>query len=174
MVEEEDGRGESGAGWVEKLGNTGTFCSHGCCGSYFGDGRTPVSAARGVLGTDYNNRDYTIVAGGSAEVSWQRLVGTGLGAALGAIVASQFEPHVLVFGASVFFLGLICPLALADRSAYRFGGIALAIVLLIPRTGPAWEIAFHRFAEVSIGIGVALLLTLIWPEREDTPLAGQV
>jgi hypothetical protein len=79
-----------------------------------------------------------------------------------------------VFGASVFMLGLLCPLALADRSAYRFAGITLAIVLLIPRVGPAWEIAFHRFAEVCIGIGVALTLTLIWPEREDTPLAEKI
>ena len=29
-----------------------------------------------------------------------------------------------------------------------FGGVALAIVLLVPRTGPAWQIAFHRFVEV--------------------------
>jgi uncharacterized membrane protein YccC len=112
--------------------------------------------------------------GAALKVSWQRFVGTALGAALGAIVASYFGPHVLVFGASVFLLGLFCPLALADRSAYRFGGITLAIVLLIPRAGSAWETAFHRFAEVSIGIGVALVLTLIWPEREDTPLAEKV
>jgi uncharacterized membrane protein YccC len=109
--------------------------------------------------------------GAALKVSWQRFVGTGLGAVLGAIVASHFESHVLVFGASVLILGLFCPLVLADRSAYRFGGITLAIVLLIPRAGPAWETAFHRFAEVSIGIGVALILTLIWPESEDAPLA---
>jgi len=112
--------------------------------------------------------------GAALKVSWQRFVGTGLGATLGAIVASHFEPHALVFGASVFILGLLCPLALADRSAYRFGGIALAIVLLIPRAGSAWQTAFHRFAEVSIGIGVALIFALIWPEREDTPLAESV
>jgi uncharacterized membrane protein YccC len=108
--------------------------------------------------------------GAALKVSWQRFLGTGLGAVFGAIVASHFEPHVLVFGASVFFLGLLCPLALADRSAYRFGGITLAIVLLIPRAGSAWETAFHRFAEVSIGIGVALILTVVWPEREETSL----
>jgi uncharacterized membrane protein YccC len=112
--------------------------------------------------------------GAALKVSWQRFVGTALGAAVGAIVASHFGPHVLVFGGSVFFLGLLCPLVLADRSAYRFGGITLAVVLLVPRAGPAWETAFHRFAEVSIGIGVALILTLIWPEREDAPLAEKV
>jgi len=91
-----------------------------------------------------------------------------LGAAVGAIVASYFGPRVLVFGISVFILGLICAAAHVDRSAYRFGGIALAIVLLISRTGPAWRVAFHRFAEVSIGIGVALIFSLVWPERDAT------
>jgi uncharacterized membrane protein YccC len=62
-------------------------------------------------------------------------------------------------------------LAHLDRSAYRFGGVSLAIVLLIPRTAPAWIIAFHRFAEVSIGIAVALLLATVWPEKELVDLA---
>jgi hypothetical protein len=38
----------------------------------------------------------------------------------------------------------------------------------VPRTGSPWQIAFHRFAEVSIGIGVALILAWVWPEREVT------
>jgi uncharacterized membrane protein YgaE (UPF0421/DUF939 family) len=101
-------------------------------------------------------------------VSWQRFVGTVLGAVLGAIVASHFGPHVLVFGTCVFILGLVCALVRLDLTAYRFGAVTLAIVLLVPRTGPAWQIAFDRFAEVSIGIGVALILAWVWPEREVT------
>ncbi len=107
--------------------------------------------------------------GAALTVSWQRFVGTVLGAVAGAMVASYLGPRMLVFGASVFILGLLCALAHADRSAYRFGGVTLAIVLLVPRTGPAWQIALHRFAEVSIGIGVALTLAVVWPEREPTP-----
>jgi len=107
--------------------------------------------------------------GAALTVSWQRFVGTVLGAAVGALVASHFQPHVLVFGACVFVLGLLCAVARSDRSAYRFGGVTLAIVLLVPRAGPAWRIAFHRFAEVSIGIGVALLLAWLWPEEDVTP-----
>jgi uncharacterized membrane protein YgaE (UPF0421/DUF939 family) len=68
----------------------------------------------------------------------------------------------------VFILGLIRAVARSDLTGYRFGGITLAIVLLVPRTGPAWRIASHRFAEVSIGIGVALILAMVWPEREET------
>ncbi len=107
--------------------------------------------------------------GAALSVSWQRFVGTALGAVVGAIVASHFGPHVLVFGTSVFILGLLRAVAHLDLTAYRFGGVTLAIVLLVPRTGPAWQIAFNRFAEVSIGIGVALILAWVWPEREVTP-----
>ena len=107
--------------------------------------------------------------GAALTVSWQRFVGTVLGAVVGAIVASHFGPQALAFGACVFILGLLCALAHLDRTAYRFGGVTLAIVLLVPRTAaPAWHIAFHRFAEVSIGIGVALVLAWLWPEREAT------
>ncbi len=107
--------------------------------------------------------------GAALAVSWQRFVGTILGAVVGEIVASNFGPHVLVFGTSVFILGLLRAVARLDLTAYRFGAVTLAVVLLVPRTGPPWQIAFHRFAEVSIGIGVALILAWVWPEREGTP-----
>jgi len=104
--------------------------------------------------------------GAALAVSWQRFVGTFLGASVGAIVASYFGPHALVFGTSLFILGMLRTLTPSDSTAYRFGGVALAIVLLVPRTGPAWQVALHRFIEVSIGIGVALILSVLWPERE--------
>ena len=107
--------------------------------------------------------------GAALAVSWQRFIGTMLGAVVGAIVVSQFGPHMLVFGTCVFILGLLRVVARLDLSAYRFGAVTLAVVLLVPRTGPSWQIAFHRFAEVSIGIGVALTLAWVWPEREVTP-----
>ena len=103
--------------------------------------------------------------GAALTVSWQRFVGTVLGAVVGAIVATHFGPHVLVFGTSVFVLGLLRAMAQLDLTAYRFAAVTLAIVLLVPRTGPAWQMAFHRFAGVSTGIGVALMLEMVWPER---------
>lgn len=104
--------------------------------------------------------------GAALTVSWQRFVETVFGAVVGGIVASRFGPGLLVFGTCVFLLGLLC--AASDRSAYRFGGVTLAIVLLVPRTDPAWLVAFHRCAEVSIGIGVALVFAWVWPEKEVT------
>ncbi len=99
--------------------------------------------------------------GAAFTVSWQRFVGT----ALGAILATRFRQHVLVFAVGVFILGLLSAVTRSDVSAYRFGGITLAIVLLL-QTGPAWQIAFDRFAEVSVGTGVALVFAFVWPERE--------
>ncbi len=104
--------------------------------------------------------------GAAFAVSWQRFVGTVLGALVGALVASYFGPNVLVFGICVFILGLLRAVAHLGLLAYRFAGMTLAIVLLVPRTGHPWQIAFHRLAEVSIGIGVALMLAWVWPERE--------
>jgi uncharacterized membrane protein YccC len=111
--------------------------------------------------------------GAALTVSSQRFIGTILGAVVGGLVASFFPPHVLIFGACIFILGLLCELLRVDRPAYRFGGMTASIVLLIPRTEPAWHIAFHRFAEVSIGLGVALIFAWAWPEKEATP-ASQV
>lgn len=107
--------------------------------------------------------------GAAFAISSQRFIGTLLGALVGAVAAAYFGPHALVFGICVFLLGLLCALTRSGPAAYRFGGVALAIVILTPRSSPAWMVAFHRFAEVSIGIGVALLLAVVWPDREAIP-----
>jgi uncharacterized membrane protein YccC len=106
------------------------------------------------------------------SLSWHRFMGTALGALVGVIVAIQIGPNLLAFGAGVLVLGLLCALVGSDRTAYRFGAVTLAIVLLVPRTNSAWHMAFHRFAGVSLGIGVALVLTVLWPESEDFPQEG--
>jgi uncharacterized membrane protein YccC len=112
--------------------------------------------------------------GAAITVSVRRFIGTALGAGLGALLATWFGSNVLAFGAGIFLLGIICALLglshkrlteYLDRSAYRFGGVAVAIVMLVVRNNPAWIAALHRFIEVSIGIGVGLVLTLLWPER---------
>jgi uncharacterized membrane protein YccC len=111
--------------------------------------------------------------GAAFSVSRQRFMGTVLGALVGGVVATYFSPNLLLFAACILVLGLLCALVGADRSAYRFGGVTLTIVLMIPRSNPAWQVALHRFAEVSIGIVIALLLAVLWPEGEDPP-AGSV
>jgi uncharacterized membrane protein YccC len=104
------------------------------------------------------------------SVSWHRFIGTVLGALVGAILAIHIGPSLLTFGTGVFVLGLLCALVGSSRTAYRFGAVTLAIVLLVPQTSSAWDMAFHRFTGVSLGIGVALILTVLWPESADSPV----
>jgi uncharacterized membrane protein YccC len=111
--------------------------------------------------------------GAALQISWERFVGTALGALVAALVAGYFAPNLLVYGISIFALGTLCALVRSNRNAYRLGGVALTIVMLIPHTGPAWRVAFHRFAEVSIGIAVALLLTAVWPDSEPAARAAK-
>jgi uncharacterized membrane protein YgaE (UPF0421/DUF939 family) len=110
--------------------------------------------------------------GAAVSVSWQRFVGAALGGVVGTILASHFGANVRVFAIAVFLVGLLCAAVRADRNTFRFGGITLAIVLFVPRAGPAWRLAFDQFAGVSIGIGVALVLAVVWPEQDEKLLAG--
>ena len=112
------------------------------------------------------------VLGTSLPIAGRQFTGNALGAGLGAALVAYVRPSVWTFGAGILLLGLIyAALGHADRrlrdhldtSAYRFAGVTLAIVMLIPRPGPAWVVALHRFLEVSIGIAVALAMTVVWP-----------
>ena len=102
--------------------------------------------------------------GAAWTISKERLAGTALGAAGGALLATYAGSNVAVFGAGVFALGVICAILRIDRGAYRYAGITLVIVMMIAHTQPAWIIALHRFCEISVGIAVGLALTAVWPE----------
>ena len=105
--------------------------------------------------------------GAALTISGQRFAGTALGAALGALLATYFGSNLVVFTTGVFVAGLICAALRLDRSAYRFTGITLAIVMLVAHDTVAWVIALHRFIEVSVGIAVGLMLTALWPEPKQ-------
>ncbi len=100
--------------------------------------------------------------GAALTISRQRFAGTVLGAATGALLSTYFRSHLAIFGVGVFLLGLVCAI-LRLRSAYRFAGVTLAIVMLVARDGPAWIAAERRFVEVSIGIAVGLVASALWP-----------
>jgi uncharacterized membrane protein YgaE (UPF0421/DUF939 family) len=105
--------------------------------------------------------------GAALKVSGQRLAGTALGAAAGALLFVCFVSSIIAFTLGIFVLGLLSAPLHTDRSAYRFAGITVAIVMLTAAAAPAWSIALHRFLEVSVGILVGLLVTVAWPERAN-------
>ena len=102
--------------------------------------------------------------GAALTVSWQRFVGSAIGAAAGALFATYFGSNTAMFGIGIFVMGIVCAALRLYKAAYRFAGITLAIIMLIAHTAPAWIVAVHRFNEVAVGIAVGLALTAVWPE----------
>jgi uncharacterized membrane protein YgaE (UPF0421/DUF939 family) len=110
--------------------------------------------------------------GATVPVSAQRFAGTAVGAAVGAVLNTWFRMNIWVFGAAVLLIGMLCAALRVERTAYRYAGITLAIVMLVPRSNSSWMIALHRFFEVSLGIAVGLLIAALWPERPAKKLSG--
>jgi len=103
--------------------------------------------------------------GTALPISAQRFAGTMIGAAFGGLVVTYTSGNVLVFSTAVFVIGILCTILGLERNAYRFASMTSAVIMLVTRANNEWVIAFHRFAEVSVGIAVALVLTVLWPER---------
>jgi uncharacterized membrane protein YgaE (UPF0421/DUF939 family) len=103
--------------------------------------------------------------GSALTISWQRWVGTALGSVAGALLTACFGANLAAFAAGIFGTGLLCAALRLDNAAYRFAGIALSIVMLAAHNEHVWMIAIHRFCEVSLGIAVGLMMTVLWPEK---------
>jgi uncharacterized membrane protein YccC len=102
----------------------------------------------------------------ATPISAQYFVGTAVGAAIGGFAGSYFSGNVFVFGLCILAIGaFLAPLGV-ERSAFRYAGTTLAIVMLVP-SHSGWLVALHRFFEVSVGIAVGLGITAIWPERRN-------
>jgi uncharacterized membrane protein YccC len=107
--------------------------------------------------------------GATLTLSIERVVATALGASVGAVEANYFGANLAAFMLAILFIGLLSFGFRLEKTAYRYASVTLTIIVLIPRTNPAWIVALHRFIEVSVGIIVALLVVAIWPERNPVP-----
>jgi uncharacterized membrane protein YccC len=104
--------------------------------------------------------------GATLTLSIERIVATAVGASVGALEAKLFGANLIAFAVAIVLIGLLSIAFRMEKTAYRYASITLAIIVLIPRSAPAWTIALHRFLEVSVGILVALAVAALWPERQ--------
>jgi uncharacterized membrane protein YccC len=112
--------------------------------------------------------------GATMGTSWNRLVGTAIGAAVGGISFSLGGASVLAFGLAVTVAILLCD-ALGFAESQRFAGVTVAIVMLVGNVAPAWRIALYRFVEVSLGIVIGMLVAvLVWPLRARAQLRAGI
>ena len=101
--------------------------------------------------------------GAAFAVSWQRFVGTALGAVVGAIAASHFGPHVLVFGTCVFILGLLRAMAHLDLTCISVRGRYLGDCAVDPtdrscmanRLSSVRRSVHRNWGGANLGVGVA-------------------
>ena len=100
----------------------------------------------------------------------QRIVASALGALFGAVESTYFDANLIAFAIAIFVLGLVSLVFRLERVGYSYAGITLAIIVLIPRAEAPWTAAVHRFAEVSLGILVAVTVVAVW--REEQRLFG--
>jgi uncharacterized membrane protein YgaE (UPF0421/DUF939 family) len=98
--------------------------------------------------------------GTTLAASRDRLIGTAIGACMGAVFAAFLGGTILWFGAAVIITILICQFLGLDKS-YRLACVTVAIVMLIYHPGAPWAPAIHRFLEVALGIVIALAITAI-------------
>jgi uncharacterized membrane protein YccC len=96
----------------------------------------------------------------------QRIVASALGASLGIIESTYFGANLVAFALTVFVLGLLSMAFRLERVGYSYAGMTLAIIVLIQRPEAPWITAAHRFAEVSLGILVALAVVAVWREGQ--------
>ena len=102
------------------------------------------------------------------------LAGTALGACAGALLATCIGAGAVACALGVLVVGLFAATLRFDRRVSQFAAIALVIVLLTGPSDRAWDRALHRFAEFSTGIVMALLLSVLWPERQTRPAESTV
>ena len=103
----------------------------------------------------------------TVRASGYRLLGTAIGVSIGGAFAALFGQRIWAFGVAVTLTVLVCAL-LGLAEASRLAGVAVAIVMLVSHPGRPWIAALHRFLEVSFGIVVAVVISvLIWPSRSS-------
>jgi len=110
-----------------------------------------------------------VVMGSDSAVSLvacrDRLIGTAIGAVLGWATFHVWHGHYLVYGLAVMLCLLACS-TLKFEKAGRLAGVAATIIVLVEVNGGPAKAALARFLEVSLGIVVALAVTLlVFPER---------
>jgi uncharacterized membrane protein YccC len=103
--------------------------------------------------------------GATLTLSLDRIVATAVGASIGAFEINYFGKNLVAFALAIVLIGLLSIAFRLEKTAYHYASITLSIIVLIPRSAPAWTIALHRFLEVSVGIIVALVVAALWPEH---------
>lgn len=101
--------------------------------------------------------------GGSLQAGWYRLFGTAIGAGLAVAAISLFPPEAAWGVAAALFITTALSAYLNyTHESFKMAGITAVIIILMGESGLSpLEAGMHRFLEISLGIGVALLVSFV-------------
>jgi uncharacterized membrane protein YgaE (UPF0421/DUF939 family) len=94
------------------------------------------------------------------ELALRRLAGTVLGATLGALIHPWLPPAAWSLGLGVLTAMLLSYLLRMHDAAAKVAGYVCGIVLLEHGDHP-WSYALYRGVETILGIGLAVLVSLV-------------
>jgi uncharacterized membrane protein YccC len=93
------------------------------------------------------------------KASMDQFLGTAIGSLIGWGTATYWHQNLLLYGLAVLIATGVCYLLRLEKAS-RLCAVAVTIITLIPRSAPAYVVAFHRFLEVSYGVACALAYTV--------------
>lgn len=105
--------------------------------------------------------------GGSFQAGLNRLVGTAIGATLGALCLALLGSGVMALGVGVGLTILVCAYFIHLHESFRMAGLTATIILLLGYQADSYLLfALSRFLEIGLGVAVALAVSvLVWPSR---------
>lgn len=98
--------------------------------------------------------------GGSFKASLNRIAGTALGAGIGVVFAHLLGSSAVSVAVAVGLTVWLCS-RLGLQESLRLGGATTVLVMLVVRQAGPWATGLHRFFDISVGIGVALVTQLV-------------
>jgi len=108
--------------------------------------------------------------GATVSASRTRLAGTAVGALVGGAFVAMLGTAIPWFAIGVALAFFLCSI-LQLAESQRLATVTVAIIMLSGRATSPWVLALHRFTEVSIGIVIALVVSLVlWPSRARSSL----
>jgi uncharacterized membrane protein YccC len=103
--------------------------------------------------------------GATLSASRTRLAGTAVGAVVGGAFVALWGDSIPGFALAVAVAFFLC-FVLRLPDSQRLATVTVAIIMLIGRPVSPWTVALHRFIEVSLGILIALVISLtLWPNH---------
>jgi len=114
--------------------------------------------------------------GGSYQAGINRIIGTAVGALMGAGCLELFGSGAIALGLGVGLTILVCAYFIHLHESFRMAGLtATIIILLSTQDGQFIDYAVFRFLEIGLGVVVALAFSMfVWPSRAGRHLRNGV